>query len=1076
MATIISQPDSISFSDNIRKIEIASSSDIRFALKKGDIDILDESYSPSNGRIIIDISAVVKNYLSLEIPNENIYRQNNIVALFIAHIDSLPPLSFNVIRGGVDNFADTTTNFLAANWLTWQPQTKKVTYSQPEWLTYYAVTAAVIKVKFYLKNNTSTVVSIHNQDAATCYSYNMQFSYVMTLQDGDKYGYYDVWVENINGTRLSYIQRYIYQEAEDLDDIFCFENSLGGIDTARLSGDSNYNPELEYISGTYDDVAVQLDNFYKKRYQKNTGWLSAVESDWIIDFFHSLNKYKLCSGTIRKIVLHESTINNRKQEDLKSFDFSYGMSEDRGLLNLTRTMEPLPANLEISTPESLFFLAPRLVDFPAATLQDDLLFPVQSPFVQLWQKLSWGALWNFLYDKILASAIGLMAHVHDNFSVISQFQDKDGKLYYNDIPVGAGDGDSIGLKLGTTSKTAGRGDHTQTAYEHTLESNIHIQDVDFDNITYARNNQQWVPLPTPGGRSVRLSTSKQVFEYNEQGQMIDPTTYSWIYSTLFNIQGDSIYYEYLQNGVILQNTTSSVIAYAPPSTYSTPDVIRVNIRLGSSTSSIVATDTITMYGIKPGADGSDAYTIVLSNPTHTFPADANGSVTDYSGSGTDIRVWHGIAPLNYASSGPMTFSVNASGINVTPGSASTVNSVIRRYGNSYNMISTTARIDFNISVRDKDSNLTTFTQVMSYTISAAGKDGEDGRDGKDGELGPMGPSAIYRGDYSPSTTYYGNSERIDIVKYSPNGLFYSALNTAGAFSGKAPIDAQYWKRADGQFEFVATKLLLAESTYIRNLIAEQLKTAQSGKRVEINAGDKQQIAIYDSSENLKVLIKPEPVAPISHIESGTAISNHNTSAMVTPQYSAWYTPDFNSTSYVQYSDSFIVTLGGTLEIQIANMGLSASAADGIYARAQSAIVVSLQKIYAQEWTHVDTIAYCSNEDNSKSIDRTIKGLTSGTYRLVANHYHDAWNDLFPGQSSVSDECYASSAWRYLSGSTFLITARRVIAQTEIGTDGIASVWAANRYFHFSSNGLFIKIGTKTFEVTENAIKINGIIQ
>ena len=55
------------------------------------------------------------------------YEQTGIVADFSALINATT-VNFRCIRGGVANLADTPTNFLTANFLTWQPIQKKVTY------------------------------------------------------------------------------------------------------------------------------------------------------------------------------------------------------------------------------------------------------------------------------------------------------------------------------------------------------------------------------------------------------------------------------------------------------------------------------------------------------------------------------------------------------------------------------------------------------------------------------------------------------------------------------------------------------------------------------------------------------------------------------------------------------------------------------------------------------------------------------------------------------------------------------------------------------------------------------------
>jgi len=358
MATILTQPDSLSFSRNLKRFELSASGDVHFKLTQGATTIIDESYTPNSfGRVVVDIAAVISNYLSIAVPIGNIYNQQNAVKQFTVEIDSLPAVSFIIVKGGVENLSDTAANFLAANWLTWQPQAKKVSYSQPEWLTYYATAATVVKVKLYLKDGSSTIVDLASQSAGSCYSYNMQFAHIMTLAAGEKYGYYDAWVENTSGTRLTYIQRYIYRYSGPDDEVFVFENSLGGVDTICMTGESNFTTAVDHQIGMYEDVAVQIDNYFTRLYDKSTGWLSKTEANWVVDFFHSAIRYKLDVGTLRKIVLKESSIGDSSQEDLKSFSFLYRFAQDAGLLNIPRSMDAPPSDLEISTPESLFFFS-----------------------------------------------------------------------------------------------------------------------------------------------------------------------------------------------------------------------------------------------------------------------------------------------------------------------------------------------------------------------------------------------------------------------------------------------------------------------------------------------------------------------------------------------------------------------------------------------------------------------------------------------------------------------------------------------------------------------------------------------
>lgn len=115
-----------------------------------------------------------------------------------------------------------------------------------------------------------------------------------------------------------------------------------------------------------------------------------------------------------------------------------------------------------------------------------------------------------------------------------------------------------------------------------------------------------------------------------------------------------------------------------------------------------------------------------------------------------------------------------------------------------------------------------------------------------GSPGPAGPSPVYQGVYSASKTYYGNSTRVDIVKYGSS--YYVARADAGTFSGTTPTSTSKWNSFGAQFESVATDLLFASLAYIDNLGVKYLRTGTSGQRVFIN-GDDGSMRFYDSNNN-----------------------------------------------------------------------------------------------------------------------------------------------------------------------------------------------------------------------------------
>lgn len=138
MATIISHPADINFSRNLPEFVLSSTKDISFELRDGDTVILEQSYTPGPDNLVhIDLRDIVHSRLFFIINEQDFaYEQRGIRRVFSAVIDGAVTVGFTVVRGGVDNLPTTASDFLKSNFLTWQPQVKKVTYYSPEYLTY----------------------------------------------------------------------------------------------------------------------------------------------------------------------------------------------------------------------------------------------------------------------------------------------------------------------------------------------------------------------------------------------------------------------------------------------------------------------------------------------------------------------------------------------------------------------------------------------------------------------------------------------------------------------------------------------------------------------------------------------------------------------------------------------------------------------------------------------------------------------------------------------------------------------------------------------------------------------------
>lgn len=105
------------------------------------------------------------------------------------------------------------------------------------------------------------------------------------------------------------------------------------------------------------------------------------------------------------------------------------------------------------------------------------------------------------------------------------------------------------------------------------------------------------------------------------------------------------------------------------------------------------------------------------------------------------------------------------------------------------------------------------------------------------------PTYVYRGNYYSYVGYTGSNQRVDVVKY--NNVYYRAKRKLnGSFSNQTPADdSPYWENFGGQFESIATNLLLAENATIGDWviksgrITSQRTTNDGTSRAQLNGAD-----------------------------------------------------------------------------------------------------------------------------------------------------------------------------------------------------------------------------------------------
>ncbi len=428
--TVLNRPDGLCLAGNLPKLVLTADEEVRVRLKVGDDTLLDETYMPDKiGRISLDLTEPVKATLSFTIPTADVFHQASLVKTFTLHIDSgtgagtySDTYTFTAIRSGVKALSITPSEFLQANFLTWQEQTKKVSYNQPEWLSYYAVNKCYLYITAYFADKTSAHLKLATFTAGSAYTVNMQFGRFTSLFPKQPV-YIDAYMvgsDSATGTRLSYIQRYLLDYITENEQYFCFDNSLGGIDTLRATGELKAHPEYTSETALMGDTEESFSIEKKDVKTQNTGWLTKAAAAWLQDMFSSLRVLHHSAGALQAVVVENVTAETSTEEHLTAFEFDYRPAVASPYLNVVRNHAALAEPLQIVSPDSgLFFLAPRLIDFPDIVLGENTIIPVQSAFSETWFRTSYGGMMQDLMARVAGSAFGQSAHTHNNFPVLA---------------------------------------------------------------------------------------------------------------------------------------------------------------------------------------------------------------------------------------------------------------------------------------------------------------------------------------------------------------------------------------------------------------------------------------------------------------------------------------------------------------------------------------------------------------------------------------------------------------------------------------------------------------------------------
>jgi hypothetical protein len=163
--------------------------------------------------------------------------------------------------------------------------------------------------------------------------------------DDDRAPYYiDVWIEDEGQDIKTYKQRYVLTaDHHEFDDLFGFENSLGGYDIIRFTGEKVSNINHEFKSAVFLNENLEYDIIPGKSYDKSSGYFkNGYELLWSSDFLSSVNRYHYLNGFPVRIRI-ESFEASSVSTELNHFSFKYSYSKQSRYLDNNSIVEQISA-------------------------------------------------------------------------------------------------------------------------------------------------------------------------------------------------------------------------------------------------------------------------------------------------------------------------------------------------------------------------------------------------------------------------------------------------------------------------------------------------------------------------------------------------------------------------------------------------------------------------------------------------------------------------------------------------------------------------------------------------------------
>lgn len=349
-----------------------------------------ESYLPSPAKQVnIALKEIARHAFDFRLENipYDITRSNNLqnFAISISEDENLSAeVTFSVIGGAIEGVKD--MNFVYDGFLNTCSQIKYSNIDSVEVLNLYAKAPGVAlmcdcHVQYAEAVNTLQLATL----TAGLLLIPINFRAILNmLPEGTRLLAVDVYTDQVGFAA----QRFIFEDHGQNDDGFYFENSLGGVDLIRFTGEKTDKRSYTSITMQQGDGMVDYDNQVEMSFKKNTGYLgTATAKEFARDFLRSDHRYHITGKHIRRIIITKSEA-EAQALTLSAFEFEFRYPREDVFAQL-RTTASLPAELEtlgVASQDNNIYRMQMLIDHLRQDV-DELADTVDSNYQILRERL-----------------------------------------------------------------------------------------------------------------------------------------------------------------------------------------------------------------------------------------------------------------------------------------------------------------------------------------------------------------------------------------------------------------------------------------------------------------------------------------------------------------------------------------------------------------------------------------------------------------------------------------------------------------------------------------------------------------